>query len=193
MLVDAILDAAARILAQQGREALTTNLVAARAGVSIGSLYQYFPHRDAVIAAVAARHAHRVYHCVADLDLGAEATLDAAVARITGSLFTAHRIDPALHAALDGDLVHTHAGAGHAHHPHHAGTKDAMIAQLSTLPPAIRAEIRRSDIALAAVTVAEIVHAMAHAAIVHPHGHRPAHDFEQEAVRAAVAYLRAAD
>lgn len=49
-LVEAILDASAQVLETEGLEALTTNLVAIRAGVSIGSLYQYFPNRDAILA-----------------------------------------------------------------------------------------------------------------------------------------------
>lgn len=46
----AILEAAARILEQQGRDALTTNAIALLAGVSIGSLYQYFPNKEAILA-----------------------------------------------------------------------------------------------------------------------------------------------
>jgi AcrR family transcriptional regulator len=48
--VDAILEAAARILEADGLEALTTNAVADLAGVSIGSLYQYFPGKAAILA-----------------------------------------------------------------------------------------------------------------------------------------------
>ena len=50
--VDAILEAAARILETEGLEGYTTNAIAKRAGVSIGSLYQYFPNKDAVTAAL---------------------------------------------------------------------------------------------------------------------------------------------
>jgi AcrR family transcriptional regulator len=189
-LFDAILDAAARILAQHGRDALNTNLVAEKAGVSIGSLYQYFPNREAIIASVASRHFHRMYHHVAVPGPKTDATLEAAIARIAQSLFAAHRIDPALHAVLDGDLPHSHE-ADHDHH--HVGTKDAMIEQIRNLPPQASSEIRRSDIELAALTVTELVHAMAHAAIVHPHSEHDTADFEREAVRAAVAYLRTPD
>jgi AcrR family transcriptional regulator len=192
-LVDAILDAAARILEEQGREALNTNLVADNAGVSIGSLYQYFPNRDAIIAAVADRHGHRVHHCVADLNLNAETSLENAVGRMTHSLFSAHALNPALHAALDGDLGQVHGLKLFADHHHHAGTKDAMIMQLLNLPDIVRNEIQRSDMQLAAATVAEIVHALAHAAIVHPHSYRNPEGLEREAVRAALAYLRATD
>lgn len=53
--VEAILEAAARILETEGLDGYTTNAVAERAGVSIGSLYQYFPHRDALTAALIER------------------------------------------------------------------------------------------------------------------------------------------
>jgi AcrR family transcriptional regulator len=52
-IVAAILDAAAEILAEGGYAALTTNHLAERAGVSIGSLYHYFPNKEAIIAALA--------------------------------------------------------------------------------------------------------------------------------------------
>lgn len=50
--VSVILEAAAHILEERGFEGYTTNAIAARAGVSIGSLYQYFPNKDAVTAAL---------------------------------------------------------------------------------------------------------------------------------------------
>ncbi|MBN3819935.1 helix-turn-helix transcriptional regulator, partial [Paraburkholderia sp. Se-20369] len=53
--VDAIVEAAAQILERDGLDGYTTNAVAAQAGVSIGSLYQYFPNRDALTATLAAR------------------------------------------------------------------------------------------------------------------------------------------
>lgn len=53
--VEVILDSAALLLVDEGYEQTTTNRIAERAGVSIGSLYQYFPNREAVVAAVAHR------------------------------------------------------------------------------------------------------------------------------------------
>ncbi|EKY3120241.1 TetR/AcrR family transcriptional regulator [Cronobacter turicensis] len=54
-LVEAIVEATARIFEREGASACTTNAVAETAGVSIGSLYQYFPNRHALTAALVAR------------------------------------------------------------------------------------------------------------------------------------------
>lgn len=53
--VQRMLDAAAALLDEVGYEATTTSLIAARAGVSVGSLYQFFPDRRAVLKALALR------------------------------------------------------------------------------------------------------------------------------------------
>lgn len=50
-----IIEAATQILSQEGPDALTTNRVAAIAGVSIGSVYQYFPNKQAIVIAVVDR------------------------------------------------------------------------------------------------------------------------------------------
>lgn len=54
--VEAILEAAAHLLEHDGYGRLTTNHIADKAGVSIGSLYQYFPNKDAICHALAERH-----------------------------------------------------------------------------------------------------------------------------------------
>lgn len=57
---DAIIEACARLLRQQGYNALTTNRIAETAGVGIASLYEYFPGKDAIVAQVAAALVTRV-------------------------------------------------------------------------------------------------------------------------------------
>src|SRR6266702_838532 len=66
--VEAVLEAAARILETRGLAACTTNAVAERAGVSIGSLYQYFPNRDALTVALIERETAQL---VADIEAAA--------------------------------------------------------------------------------------------------------------------------
>jgi AcrR family transcriptional regulator len=54
--VDAILEATVQVLLDLGKERLTTTRVASRAGVSIGTLYQYFPNKSALLQAALKRH-----------------------------------------------------------------------------------------------------------------------------------------
>ena len=54
--LDAILEATIQVLLQVGKESLTTTKVALRAGVSVGTLYQYFPNKSALLKAALKRH-----------------------------------------------------------------------------------------------------------------------------------------
>ncbi len=58
--VDAILQATLQVLVAIGKERLTTTRVAARAGVSVGTLYQYFPNKSALLQAALRRHMDEV-------------------------------------------------------------------------------------------------------------------------------------
>ena len=58
--VNAIIEASARILEEQGHRGFTTNAVAELAGASIGTLYQYFPDKDALLGALIARETSRL-------------------------------------------------------------------------------------------------------------------------------------
>ena len=78
-MVEAIIEAAARILETRGLAGFNTNAVAERAGISVGSLYQYFPNKDALIAALSDRERARL-------------VIDIAAARPTGR----HTLESAL-------------------------------------------------------------------------------------------------
>jgi AcrR family transcriptional regulator len=58
--VEAILKATIQVLLQVGKERLTTTRVAARAGVSVGTLYQYFPNKGALLRAALQRHLDQI-------------------------------------------------------------------------------------------------------------------------------------
>src|ERR1051325_4120912 len=78
-----ILDAAAHVFAEHGYAAGTTNRIAERARTSIGSLYQYFPNKDAILAELLVQHIDRGAWTGADeLDL-APGTLGATVRALT--------------------------------------------------------------------------------------------------------------
>lgn len=85
--VDAVLEATARILATEGYDALNTNKVADTAGVSVGSLYQYFPNKAALIAALVDRH---VGDELRVLGAAFEANADAPLPQAIRALITAH-------------------------------------------------------------------------------------------------------
>jgi AcrR family transcriptional regulator len=62
--VEAILDATIQVLLKVGKERLTTTRVALRAGVSVGTLYQYFPNKSALLQAALKRHLAEVTEAV---------------------------------------------------------------------------------------------------------------------------------
>ncbi|HQS19001.1 TetR/AcrR family transcriptional regulator [Reyranella sp.] len=99
--VAVILQATARVLVRYGYDRTTTNLVAEKAGVSIGSLYEYFPNKQALVAALASAHVEELMERV-DRVLCVPEEDDSAlfVAALLRAGLDAHRVNPALHKVL---------------------------------------------------------------------------------------------
>jgi AcrR family transcriptional regulator len=97
--VRVIVEAAARILEQHGLEGFNTNAVAERAGVSIGSLYQYFPRKEALVGALIVRETS-VLIAEAESAL-AESAGAAALERLIGAAVAHQMRRPALARLLD--------------------------------------------------------------------------------------------
>jgi AcrR family transcriptional regulator len=100
--VDAILEATARLLVEQGFSKLTTNRVALLAGVSIGSVYQYYPSKEALLAALIERHSDEVYAALERplLELGKGACIRDVVGSAVRGMMASHRVSPELHRVL---------------------------------------------------------------------------------------------
>ncbi|MBL8923837.1 MAG: TetR family transcriptional regulator [Myxococcaceae bacterium] len=97
-LVDVLLKATARVLLREGYEGCTTNRVAEVAGVSIGSLYQYFPNKESLVVRVMERHQEKLRAVMAaHLEALHGATLAAAVKVLVQALLEALRVEPKLH------------------------------------------------------------------------------------------------
>lgn len=93
---DRILTAAAHIFAEHGYAAGTTNRIAERARVSIGSLYQYFPNKDAILGELLVRHVDRgSWHQAEELDVS-PGTLESVVRALVRDAIDNHRDDPQL-------------------------------------------------------------------------------------------------
>ncbi len=100
---EAILDAAAQLFERLGYAAATTNKIAERAGVSIGSLYQYFPNKDALLYALGERHVLELSERLTALFAALRATpptLEEGVRLLYELIADSHRGDPHLHRLL---------------------------------------------------------------------------------------------
>ncbi|MGV3624540.1 MAG: TetR/AcrR family transcriptional regulator [Archangium sp.] len=112
--VDAILRAAAHILRGQGWDACNTNAVAKRAGVSIGSLYQYFPSKEALLFAIAEDHATRGLEILTKAVLEASArptNIANTVRHYIRAMIAMHALDPKLHRVLVEQVPRLRGGA----------------------------------------------------------------------------------
>lgn len=100
--VEAILEAAAQLVAQRGLAGFNTNAVAERAGVSIGSLYQYFPNKDAIMAALIARqHDRQVQGLLEVLSVPPQGMLEDRVRVLVRAAMRHHHDDALLASAID--------------------------------------------------------------------------------------------
>jgi AcrR family transcriptional regulator len=99
--VDTILEATARVLVKHGFDGLTTNHVAVAAGVSVGSVYQYFPNKEALVGALIERHATSMNAKIAaELARVAALPMAQAVRAMIELTIRAHSVNPALHRVL---------------------------------------------------------------------------------------------
>lgn len=98
--VEAILEAAIRILRHDGWSAVTTTRVAMRAGVSVGSLYQYFPNREAIAVAIVRRRTRALLRAVLEADFAGIADCDAALLQLMAAFLQARKQDLDLSLAV---------------------------------------------------------------------------------------------
>lgn len=97
--VEAILVAGARILSDEGWAGFTTNKVAERAGVSIGSLYQYFPDKLSLVDAIRRRHLEDCIAVMRNIRAGAASPAEFAT-KLVNAMTAAHSLYPGLHRVL---------------------------------------------------------------------------------------------
>lgn len=180
--VATILEGAAHILARDGLEGFNTNAVAERAGVSVGSLYQYFPHKDALMAALIADAQEKILARVEEAAAAsAGAPLAEAVAMLVRAGVAHHAESARVAAALDYEEERLPVDAVVKQH---AARMDELIAAFLAER---RSAVRAPDLEVAARTVRVIAKAVVDAYA----GARPSDAAlaEREATRAILGYL----
>jgi AcrR family transcriptional regulator len=102
--VDAVLAAVPRVIRREGVDAVTTNRIAEAAGVSIGSLYQYFPDKKAIFSALHERHVEDVRQVIeraiaehASSTRESQTSLDTFTQALVEGLADLHAAEPELH------------------------------------------------------------------------------------------------
>ncbi|MGW1422050.1 TetR/AcrR family transcriptional regulator [Bradyrhizobium manausense] len=160
--VDALVEATARILVREGFEKTSTNRIAEVAGVSVGSLYQYFPSKEALVAAVIDRHHEEIMGIVrATLCDVMDMPIEKAVRRLVTFAIDAHRINPKLHRVLAEQIPR-------------AGKLDveAFNREVHTLVRAYldshRKEMRKIDLDVATFICVSTIEAVAHNTVLNP-------------------------
>jgi AcrR family transcriptional regulator len=107
--VERILDAATRIFHEQGYSGATTNDIADEADISVGSLYQYFPNKDALLVALTQRHITTTTSDLANLllDLPRDRDLETTFRTVVDFLVSQHDLDD-LHLLVMHQAPRTH-------------------------------------------------------------------------------------
>jgi AcrR family transcriptional regulator len=101
LTVELLLEAAARVLMKRGYAAASTNRIAEAAGVSIGTLYEYFADKEAVFDALIQREIEALVAAIRDADLRADASLGVTLERLLRLAMSALHRGPGFLRALE--------------------------------------------------------------------------------------------
>jgi len=188
LTVEAILDAAARVFERHGYAAGTTNRIAERAGVAIGSLYQYYPNKDAILVALVERH---LDEGVAALTPLLEELRDApppladGLARMVEAMVALHRERPALHRVLFEEAPRPPALRRRL-----AALEGALTAGVAAYLRACGVEVDAArDPDVAARLVVQVVETVTHELVIRPAGATSVQTYVAETVALLRGYL----
>jgi AcrR family transcriptional regulator len=178
-----MLDATVKLLKRGGISAITTNRIAETAGVSIGSVYQYFPNKHALFVALHERHISLVAEVMRRrLTECEESSLEHLVTSLFKGFVEAHALDSELSELLQSEVPHRADGtvdfAVRFHEPFR-----------TALGPHARSLGRNIDLDTRAFVMANMIDTLGHAVVLHrPHGLSLARA-QAESCKAVLAYL----
>lgn len=186
--VEAILQAAAQVFSRRGYAATTTNHIAERAGVSIGSLYEYFPSKDALLAALMEAHiaeGEAALTAAAAEVAGRTSDLAGTVRHLVRTMVALHARDRDLHRVLFEEAPLSRR-LRQTLHEVEARIVDAVIGLLDAHP-----EVRVADVGLAASIAVHTVESLTHDLVLHAHRDVDIDAYTSEIVRLVTRYLTA--
>jgi AcrR family transcriptional regulator len=183
--VEAVLDAVVKVLKREGVQAVTTNRIAEVAGVSIGSVYQYFPDKRAIFLALHDRHAEKVGRVIeSTLVDHAASSLEELLRALLEAIVDAHAPDPELFQLLHTDVPHRADGARQLEGRLRGVLRLALSGRLGELK-------RPSELEKTLFVVAHMLDSLSHAVVLGRPPQLSLGAAKEEAVRAILAYLRA--
>ena len=183
--VDAIMRAAARILVRDGYEGATTNHIAEAAGVSVGSLYQYFPNKEAIVAALLDRHLEETMQWLRQSAVAAmEQPLEEAARTLIDGLIAVHRVDPELHRVFVEELPRI--GGFHRMHKLEDETLGLVRAYLEARAPHVK---KKRNVDVVCFVIVRAVEALTHGAVLMRPDLLRDSRFVDEVVRLIVRYV----
>jgi AcrR family transcriptional regulator len=182
--VTAIMRATARILVKRGYQATTTNHIAETAGVSVGSLYQYFPNKEAIVAALLDEHLEESQAFLrAGTANALEQSLEDASRALIQGLLDAHRVDPKLHRVFVEELPRI--STFERIHQLEQETLSLVRAYIEVRLPEVA---RKRKIDIVAFVIVHAVEAVTHAAVLFRPDLLEDPAFLDEVVRLVVRY-----
>jgi AcrR family transcriptional regulator len=181
--VEAILEATSRVLKEEGYEKASTNRIAKVAGVSIGSLYQYFPGKEALVLALVQRHSEAMIELLTESATAlARAPLHVAIRTYVRAMLDAHAVDPALHQVLVTQVLHL--GLDYVHEMEQQARQ--IVQAFLELK---RDEILVADFEVAAFVLVASVEATTHRAVLERPRYLKSKPLEDEICALVLRYL----
>ena len=183
-MVDTILEATTRILKKLGYSGTNTNLIAEVAGVSVGSVYQYFPNKESIIATLYQRHVLQMREIMIHALASSEnMTLYGAMKALVKAHIEAHMVEPELHHVLEIQIPFLHFRKDN-------NTADYdFYHRIQTLLEKHRHEIQRPNLELAIYIVIRMINSLIHQAILEPPRHSTMSEIEDAIIDATFGYL----
>jgi AcrR family transcriptional regulator len=181
--VEAILEATTHILTEKGYDQTNTNVIAELAGVSIGSLYQYFPNKESLMVALMEQHSHEIAALIeSKLNHLFDDPPEIAIPELVKAVIAVHGINPRLHQVLSEEIPRSERLKMQQADEHIAELLRAYLERWRDL-------LQPQNLEMTLFILSRTVESLCHSAVIeHPQFVRDG-QFEQEVSNFVLSYL----